>query len=264
MPATSAVSPRSPGQCQYWLRQIEEESGGFARGSDHPTLLARCFPDLGVTPEALEVEFSLLRGQYGYLRTEEPSLEITVSELAQMFIEEGVFSREANRSADALRDPLRRSRSPTRLFPNPRGPRRRSRGARPRRPGHCRWQPGSRPGGARSRDRRSNTRGVSPVGGSRRPTRSGRWRVMRAVPPTCCAPVTVESRHSDADWCASTLPRLPTPRDFAGGHRVRARGGRRCCRGGRTSWQPLPTGGQSGTSKRARNLRRRLCSVRRL
>lgn len=89
---------------KMWCRILAEESGGFAKGKDHASLIAITCKALGATQEELDEAY------YGFLptlqefREAEPSIAISLRELTRMYIEEATLARESNRLGNALRD----------------------------------------------------------------------------------------------------------------------------------------------------------------
>ncbi len=89
---------------RYWCQQLTDESGNFEPGHDHATLLAPSCLAVGVTPEQLEAEYQRYLPRVDYLCKSPVSLELTLREGAQVYVEEAVFVGTANRIGDALRD----------------------------------------------------------------------------------------------------------------------------------------------------------------
>ena len=89
---------------RYWVKQLTDESGDFERGHDHATLLAPACLAIGVTPDELEREYREYLPRVDYLYKSPISIELTLVEAAQVYVEEAVFMSAAGRIADALRD----------------------------------------------------------------------------------------------------------------------------------------------------------------
>ncbi|MGD9723616.1 MAG: iron-containing redox enzyme family protein [Pirellulales bacterium] len=89
---------------RYWCHQLDEESGNFEPGQDHASLLMPVCLALGLTREQLEAEFQRYHPIADYLRESPVSLELSLREATQVFVEESVLAGQAMRIADALRD----------------------------------------------------------------------------------------------------------------------------------------------------------------
>jgi pyrroloquinoline quinone (PQQ) biosynthesis protein C len=104
-PERLRICPIEAGEARrYWCQQLIEESGDFEAGCDHGSLLAPAFMALGGTQQELDDEYERYLPRVSYLRESPLSLELTLREAAQLYIEEAVFVGEANRIGDALRD----------------------------------------------------------------------------------------------------------------------------------------------------------------
>jgi len=104
-PERLRVCPIEAGQARrYWCQQLIEESGEFEPGCDHGSLLAPACLAIGVTQQELDDEYERYLPRVQYLRESPVSLDLTLREATQVYVEEAVFVTQANHIGDALRD----------------------------------------------------------------------------------------------------------------------------------------------------------------
>jgi pyrroloquinoline quinone (PQQ) biosynthesis protein C len=104
-PERLRICPIEAGEARrYWCMQLAEESGDFLLGHDHGSLLAPTCLALGVRQDELDAEYERYLPHVEYLHQSPISIELTLREATQVYVEEAIFVTQANRIGDALRD----------------------------------------------------------------------------------------------------------------------------------------------------------------
>jgi pyrroloquinoline quinone (PQQ) biosynthesis protein C len=89
---------------RYWYQQLAEESGDFEPGQDHGSLLAPTCLAIGLTTNELDDEYQRHLSRVDYLHKSPISMELTLREATQLYVDEAIFVNQANRIGDALRE----------------------------------------------------------------------------------------------------------------------------------------------------------------
>ena len=87
---------------RLWWHLLEEESGNFEPGKHHAALAAEMCYSIGVSQAELNDAYAEYVPTLGGIRSEPVSIEVTMRELSQMYVDEVILCRESNRLADAL------------------------------------------------------------------------------------------------------------------------------------------------------------------